>query len=279
MENKKLLKFLLNDLSELDELISEKENKGFDELEIEFVQTRIKGAKKLLQILYDRENTPQKEVVQNKKIEVLEKIVGQTEESINALSSPIKNEVQEEVEGKEAQPEEITEDLVAEVPEEIKESAVIEPEKEIQTEIKIEEPIVKNEAKIEQVHKSLNENSVELKEEDEVVDEANHRLGDSFTKEKSVNDLMGADNSKLEHKLSNRPVANIQAAIGINDRFQYIRELFDGKTDIFSNAVVELDSKKDIKEAVEYLKQNFKWKKNETSLKFINLVKRRFSHE
>jgi len=104
-------------------------------------------------------------------------------------------------------------------------------------------------------------------------------LGDSFTKEKSVNDLIDIESSNLEHKLSNRPVDSIKKAIGINDKFQYIRELFEGNAERFVDAVTELDEKKDINEAVDYLKQNFKWQKNETSLKFINLVKRRFTNE
>ncbi len=104
------------------------------------------------------------------------------------------------------------------------------------------------------------------------------RLGDKFSKEKSVNDLINVDNTKLEHKLSNRPVEKIKTAIGINDRFLYIRELFDGNADNFSRAIAELDNKKELGEAVEYLQQNFKWEKNETSLKFVNLVKRRFAN-
>lgn len=279
MENKKLLKFLLNDLSELDELLSEKGSNGFDELEMEFIHARMKGVKQLIQILYDRESDPQSEVVQQQKIKELDKIVEHTtDEKLTAREEFIENEVQEEVEENGIQAEDSTEDLVAEMPEDEEEIVPIEAENEIQYENKIAEPIIEAEEKIGRVSENLDETDVELNEE-EVVNEANHRLGDRFIKEKSVNDLMATDNSNLEHKLSNRPVANIQAAIGINDRFQYIRELFEGKAEAFSNAVVELDSKKDIKEAVEYLQQNFKWKKNETSLKFINLVKRRFSHE
>ena len=114
--------------------------------------------------------------------------------------------------------------------------------------------------------------------EDEVATEANQRLGDSFSKEKSLNDMV-SDHNNLEFKLSNRPVASIQAAIGINDRFQYIRELFDGSGEKFSETVKTLDSMNHISEAVNFLQQNFKWKKNETSLKFVNLVKRRFPNE
>jgi len=116
-------------------------------------------------------------------------------------------------------------------------------------------------------------------EDEEPVDIHNKRLGDSFLKEKSVNDLMSDDFSKLEYKLSNRPVSSIQSAIGINDRFQYIRELFEGSTDNFVKTVADLDSMNNIKDAVNYLQSNFKWKKNETSLKFVNLIKRRFPNE
>ena len=71
----------------------------------------------------------------------------------------------------------------------------------------------------------------------------------------------------------------MQAAIGINDRFQYIRELFDGDNQKYLEAVKTIDSFDNLKDAVEYLRDNYKWKKNETSLKFVRLVKRRFSDE
>ena len=237
MENKKLLKFLLKDLSELEELVAEKGNNSFDELEMEFLQTRLSGVKRMIKILFDRENSsPNKvaaklEIIASKKVEE-------------------KAEVKEGIIGKPVEGPEIVEE---------------------ETEPEIKE-------KVEEVEEIVEEKEVELDEE-EVVEKANQRLGDSFSKERSVNDLIDVENIKLEHKLSNRPVASIKTSIGINDRFQYIRELFEGNAEIFSKAISELDAKTDIKEAVEYLQQNFKWKKNETSLKFVNLVKRRFSNE
>ena len=74
-------------------------------------------------------------------------------------------------------------------------------------------------------------------------------------------------------------MSSLQAAIGINDRFQYIRELFDGDNQKYLEAVKTIDSFDNLKDAVEYLRDNYKWKKNETSLKFVRLVKRRFSDE
>ena len=113
-------------------------------------------------------------------------------------------------------------------------------------------------------------------EEVSVDDQQSKRLGDSFSKEKSVNDLISADSQKLETKISNMPVSSIQIAIGINDRFQYIRELFDGDAEKYAETVTKLDSLSDLKEAVVYLQQNFKWKKTDVSLKFVTLIKRRF---
>lgn len=104
------------------------------------------------------------------------------------------------------------------------------------------------------------------------------RLGDSFTKGRLLNDIM-EDGNKLEYKLSNRPVSSIRAAVGINDRFQYIRELFEGSSEKYADTVAALDSMTVVNDALTYIQQNFQWKDNETSLKFINLIKRRFANE
>lgn len=257
MENKKLLKFLLKDLSELDELLSEKKENSFDELELEFLQTRVSGAKRMIQILHNRE-------------ELKGDVVNESPENVTSEKpeEPVAEIKDEPVE------KEIVAAKEPEVKEEIVETPVREPEIEKEEESKEPELVEVSDPEPE----LADEREIELQEE-KVVDEANHRLGDSFSKEKSVNDLIDSENSNLEHKLSNRPVESIKKSIGINDRFQYIRELFEGNAEKFVKAVTELDEKEDISEAVDYLKQNFEWKKNETSLKFINLVKRRFSNE
>jgi len=268
MENKKLLNFLLKDLNELDELFEEKGNNSFDSLEMEFLQSRLKSSKKLVQILIERENQVQEDTSEPVvSIESLPEIETKQEESIV-------NEIPKEEKPREPEiePEVKIEALVEAVQETTIEETV---EEEVEM---VEETIqeIQVENKIELVAKDFDEVDLEEEEEDE---SAGRTLGDSFLKEKSVNDLIAGDVGKLEHKLSNLPVESIQAAIGINDRFQYIRELFNGSADVFVRTVTELDTKKDLKEAVNYLQQNFKWKKTETSLKFVNLVKRRFPHD
>ena len=251
MENIKLLKILLKDLSELEELISEKKENALDELEMEFLQTRVSGAKRMMQILHDREgqNLPEN---------------GIKEES--QLSAIPEKQSPPEAIGFENEKEIIVEKVSEEEP------------KPVEGEAKIDEDQPESTGESEP-KPELTEEIGEKLPEKKVAKEAGRILGDSFSKEKSVNDLIDSENSNLEHKLSNRPVESIKKSIGINDRFQYIRELFEGNAEKFVDAVAELDEKSNINEAVDYLKQNFKWQKNETSLKFINLVKRRFSNE
>jgi hypothetical protein len=247
MENKKLLKYLLKDLSELDEMFSEKGKNSFDDFEMEFIQNRVTGAKRLIQLFFEHENEKHEVIVEAKISEIV------VEEKIQETSFDEKTKVVED---------EIKMPEVAKVPE------VVIYEK---TEIEVSVQEVRTQSVAVQQELQM--------DDEEPVDIHNKRLGDSFLKEKSVNDLMSDDFSKLEYKLSNRPVSSIQSAIGINDRFQYIRELFEGSTDNFVKTVADLDSMNNIKDAVNYLQSNFKWKKNETSLKFVNLIKRRFPNE
>ena len=105
---------------------------------------------------------------------------------------------------------------------------------------------------------------------------AQKTIAEIFVQEKSLNDTLAAEKT-IDHKLSGSPLTKLEAAIGLNDRFQFIRELFNNDTSLFNHTVERIDRMENINEAVMFLNSNFKWKKNETSLKFAQLVKRRFS--
>jgi len=275
-------------------------------LEMEFIHNRVAGAKKLVQMFVEHENVvhtenkPDSSSLQKPNMQQIDFSVGKTGVWLEEVKTEIKpaektTEIAEEVKSpgvviSESAPETVIEDTAPEIVEEkvtdIKIEEVVqenenrfsEPEIDAVNEVKIEEQQVDETPK--QTAKSRPVAiQQELRLDDEEPAEVHQkRLGDLFSKEKSVNDLL-SDSSKLESKLSNRPVENLQSAIGINDRFQYIRELFEGSADNFVKTVADLDSMNDIKDAVSYLQTNFKWKKNETSLKFVNLIKRRFPHE
>ncbi|GAB1453902.1 hypothetical protein MASR2M47_39580 [Draconibacterium sp.] len=290
MENKKVLNYLLNDLSELGELFAEKGKNSFDEFEMEFIQNRISGSIRLVKLFLEKEKIEpaeiQTEVAPPQK---QEQPIAET--SINKIETKAEENIQENPAVK--TPEVWVEEKVLElVSQKVKTAETYNVEKVVVVENNITAPEIVQAKEMEPVEDEVVEMPKETVqsnidamqkelqlEDDEPVEMHNKRLGDSFFKEKSVNDLRSDDLSKLEHKLSNRPVSSIQSAIGINDRFQYVRELFEGSTENFVKAVTDLDSMKDMKEAVDYLQANFKWKKNESSLKFVNLIKRRFPNE
>lgn len=266
MENKKLLKFLLKDITEIEELLVEKGRSGFDAFEIEFIQSRFKGAKQIVKILEEKaeEKSLSEQAQELSETIHLEESEPESTSTVHEMNEP---EMTEKIQV------ETKETLSAVQPEAIKTE-----ENPIETlaESVVEGEEIQSAEKEEKYEKQTISNEVELDEEQDKS--ISKTLGDSFLKEKSVNDLMGNGAGKLDNKLSNSPVTSIQGAIGINDRYQYIRELFNGSADTFTATVSELDQFKSINEAVSYLQQNYKWKKTETSLKFVNLVKRRFSN-
>ena len=93
--------------------------------------------------------------------------------------------------------------------------------------------------------------------------------------EPSVNDKLAAT-VVHEPKVKGLPVTNLMNAIGINDRFLYIRELFANESANFEKTVEHLDRLNSFLEAIDFLEKNFRWTKNEASLKFMELLKRRF---
>ena len=241
MENKKLLKYLLKDLSELDEMFTEKSKTSFDEMEMEFIKNRISGAKRLVKLFLD------KDIVENEisaDFDESEKKSSAVSPEYNTPSQNIETGQDEELRVEKA--EEInlqknssemgqSEKIVEEVNEQNKNNdsdlnipgSVVKDENELANRSEVKEKVKANAEE-----QTISNQEMEL-EEEEMENQPGKRLGDSFLKEKSVNDFMNDDVSKLEHKLSNRPVSSIKSAIGINDKFQYIRELFEGSADNF----------------------------------------------
>ena len=83
----------------------------------------------------------------------------------------------------------------------------------------------------------------------------------------------GAD---LSSKLQTAPLSSIASGIGLNDKFLYIRELFNGDNALYSNTIRNLDATDSLKDALDYVHRNFDWdEKNDTVQKFIALVYRR----
>ena len=89
-------------------------------------------------------------------------------------------------------------------------------------------------------------------------------------------------NTELQEKLALDPIKDLKAAIGVNDRFQFISTLFNGDEKAFEMAVKTINGFKIFAEAQFWIKSNLreqnKWDETAEVVKaFDLLVKRRFA--
>lgn len=233
-------------------------------------------------------------------------------ETIEETTEPEEEEVQdeeiaeEELEEEPAEDEHIEEDESAEEEkEELEDEEVLEveesePEFEVESETEEEE---KEEVTTHKLESSATFREIHIEDLDEDDDEPiqftpiskpvekpviheipkpeeapkeNPVIGETFRKERSLNDVMGEKQAQ-ETSLGNGPISSLRSAIGLNDRFLFIREIFGNNTDKYNMVIDHLDKLETIQQAVEYLKANLTLQKNDTSMKFVDLLKRRFT--
>ena len=89
-------------------------------------------------------------------------------------------------------------------------------------------------------------------------------------------------NTELQEKLALDPIKDLKAAIGINDKFQFIATLFNGDEKAFDIAVKTINGFKIYAEAQFWIKSNLreqnKWDETAEVIKaFDLLVQRRFA--
>ncbi|MDD2635791.1 MAG: hypothetical protein PHW82_09860 [Bacteroidales bacterium] len=105
-------------------------------------------------------------------------------------------------------------------------------------------------------------------------------IGEKLVQNKpSLNESLStsAQSNDISSKLGQTPISDIKAAIGIGDRFLYIRELFNGNNDEFEENIIHLNSLNSFEEANNYLKEKYNWDySQETVSNFINVVKRKY---
>jgi hypothetical protein len=106
-------------------------------------------------------------------------------------------------------------------------------------------------------------------------------IGDKFqNNEKNfVNENLGKnkENKDLTSRLQAKPITDLRASIGINEKFLFIKELFKGNSDYYSKSIDFLNQAGSIDNAMQYIHENFQWdKESETTIKFLDLVNRKF---
>lgn len=98
----------------------------------------------------------------------------------------------------------------------------------------------------------------------------------------SINDRLKEKKVEVSEKLTGMPVKDLKKAIGINDRFLYINDLFRGDEPMYERSIKTINSFSIWPEAEYWIRRELKTKlgwtdDNETVKQFDQLVKRRFS--
>jgi hypothetical protein len=86
-----------------------------------------------------------------------------------------------------------------------------------------------------------------------------------------------AARQNISTKLQSKPISSISSAIGINDKFKLIRDLFNEDSELYVRTIEKLDSCNDFNEAFNYINTSFNWDMEDDSVLFIlDLVRRKF---
>lgn len=103
-------------------------------------------------------------------------------------------------------------------------------------------------------------------------------LGEAIhTNKTSVNEKVTIKETKESAMHLGSPVSDIRKAIGINDRFYFQRELFNGKADLFNQTLDQLNQMQSYDMAVQFLQSNYTWDaEDKVVLSFLKSVKRLF---
>jgi hypothetical protein len=100
--------------------------------------------------------------------------------------------------------------------------------------------------------------------------------------ETSLNDRLNVRTTEISDVLSDDPIKDLKKAIGINDKFLYISELFRGDEVMYERSIKTINGFSIYPEAEYWIKRELKLKlgwdeKHPTVKQFDQLVKRRFS--
>lgn len=140
-----------------------------------------------------------------------------------------------------------------------------------------EEPLPKEEMPQPEINKKEPAHTIQKEQVSSVIGDSFSHLSNRFNEQHG--NRKGEDD--ITDLLKSKPISSLSEAIGINDRFLFVREIFGGKNEAYIQAISRLDKAESISDAraviMSYTGDN---KENEAVRQLIELVKRKLpSHE
>lgn len=106
---------------------------------------------------------------------------------------------------------------------------------------------------------------------------------EELPEDQSLNEKLVADpgSTSLAEKLKRQPINDLLTAIGINQKFLFMNDLFEGERDQFHHSLDELNKFDSFLDADNYIKNNlmvkYNWDmENKSVVRFMELVERRY---
>ncbi len=105
-------------------------------------------------------------------------------------------------------------------------------------------------------------------------EESAKTLGESLGGEKkSVNDIIANHKeSKLQQTLIGKPIEDLTKSLGLNDRFMFQRELFEGNADIMKQTLLQLNEMPDFNSAQSFISSNFNWNQEQEATQLFSIT-------
>ena len=145
-----------------------------------------------------------------------------------------------------------------------------------------EEPVETSKSK----QKPNNQLDLHFDPMNEIPTFSQHKIGkeinEAVDQQQSLNDRLKENRTEVMHALKDAPVRDLRKAIGINDRFVFISELFRGDEVMYERSIKTINSFNIYPEAEYWMNRELKIKlgwddTREIVTHFYQLVKRRFS--
>lgn len=104
-------------------------------------------------------------------------------------------------------------------------------------------------------------------------------LSDSFEgKSKSLNEELSnqSGSGKITDKLSSNPISSLSSAIGINEKFEIIKNLFGGNGESYERTMQQLNTAGNFNEAYEYMSKKLGWDMDDPQVqRILELIRRK----
>ena len=138
----------------------------------------------------------------------------------------------------------------------------------------------------EDIEETADEGAIEPEMNPEGKDQTEEAIGEFESKQEisskpDINEAFASADSSLSGHLQKQPIADLMSAIGLNERYLYANDLFEGDMQEFKNAIKMLNEFQSGNEAKAFfdsgLRSTYNWEDDNTLAQALfNLVERRY---